>query len=94
MDSTLRVRHHAQHIALFVANTCNIFKRAIRVFAMVAEHDLVARFELCQRLFITVVVSFAMRDRNLNLFPCRVITGKRGLIIFYTQSRQLAAELE
>jgi len=94
MHSAFRVRHHAQHVAFFVANSCNIFKRAIRIFAMVAEYNLIARFELFQRLIITVVVSFAMRDRNLNLFPCRVITSKRGLVIFYTQSRQLATELE
>ena len=83
----LGMRHDPGHIALLVANTCNVLKRTVGICGLgqvsvriaVLPQNLVIRFEIRERLFIGKVTAFAVSDRNAENFPGRNLARLPGV---------------
>ena len=60
---TFRVRHHSQHVTVFVENSGNISQRAIGIFH-VAESHAIFGFQQVKGCFIRKVATFTMGNRD------------------------------
>src|SRR5690242_11634066 len=81
-SSSFGMRHHSKHIALFVTNAGNVSDRAVRVKAhiniamliTVMKYYLIICFKVVEQFFISIISSFAMRNRNFQ---------RSATIVFY-----------
>ncbi|MNN61854.1 hypothetical protein D3C81_1771120 [compost metagenome] len=87
------MRHHTYHVALLVGNTCNIIQRPVRV-ACICEYNLIIRLQLCHGLFVTVVITFTVCNRNNNFFTLGIIACKRSLVVLHAKHRIMTKELK
>ena len=75
--AALRMRHHAEHIALCVDDSRNVIQRAVRIRfrrylairPAIAEHDLRVRLHRRERDRIGIVIAVCMGNRNLQHLP-------------------------
>ena len=73
----LRMRHHAEHIALPVQNSGNVADGAI-ARRRVAERDAILGFEFVENAVVGVVVAFAVGDRDVQDLALRRRVGERA----------------
>src|SRR5579872_98690 len=89
-DGALRMRHHAHHIALAIADASDCSKRAIRiggVFDMafgrsVTKNDLAIPFEFGERCRIAKIISFHVGDGDFQNLTCLRGAGERRVRVF------------
>ncbi len=101
-DVVFRMRHHAEHIAALVDDAGDriaaplMLERsstAPSVRAIAIEHPPLA-FEPLERLFIGLVIAFAMRDRHPNDLPGIVAARERRVGAFDPQMHVVADEFQ
>ena len=96
------MRHHAQHVATFVENSCDVAGRAVGVGCLrdgavgfcVAESYPPVRFQLIERLGVGEVVALAVGDGHADDLPRRRYGGEGAIGVLYAQVDPLATELQ
>ncbi len=76
-DQVFRMRHHAEHVALFVHDRGDIVERAVGVGAFgITEDNLAIAFDLRQRGFVGEIIAVMMGNGAPDDLALRVGAGE------------------